>query len=255
MAQPLLTPTYDEESIVNAGIYSAVSGSVSALTRLDAITNNLANGSTPGFKAERLVQRAAQVGTAPSTTEVPTPITRGTLETDFSQGPIQVTENPLDVALAGNGFLVVDGPRGERLTRRGNLAIDAEGFLATSDGWRVQGENGDLHVGDGKLAIAPDGTVRAGDLTAGKIRIVSVPDPSHLVREGGTTFAAGTQAPVDAEPGGVEVRQGALEGANVSPVENLVALVDTMRGFEAYMRAAEQIDQATGHAITEVGHV
>jgi flagellar basal body rod protein FlgG len=177
------------------------------------------------------------------------------LETDFSQGPIQPTDNPLDVALAGNGFLVVDGPRGERLTRRGNLAVDPEGFLTTSDGWRVQGDSGDLHVGDGTLVIGSDGTVRSGDLTVGKLRVVTVADPSHLVREGGTTFAAGTQSPVDVAPGAVDVRQGVLEGANVSPVENLVALVDTMRGFEAYMRAAERLDQATGRAISDVGHV
>ena len=140
---------------MNAGLYSAVSGGVSALTRLDAITNNLANASTPGFKAERVVQRAEQVGTAPpSATTVATPITRGTLETDFSQGSLETTGNPLDVALSGPGFLVVDGPQGERLTRRGNLALDTEGFLTTSDGARVQGDNGDIHVGPGAVAMS-----------------------------------------------------------------------------------------------------
>ncbi len=244
---------------MNAGIYSAVSGSVTALTRLDAITNNLANASTPGFKAERLVQRAVAVGTVPTATAVPTPIARAVLETDFSQGPIEPTENPLDIALDGKGFLVVDGPRGERLTRRGNLEIDSEGFLATKDGWRVQGENGDLRVGGGigggPLVISPDGTVRAGDLTAGKLRIVTVADPSKLVREGGTTFAAGALPLVDAAPGDVTVRQGAVEGANASPIESLVALIETMRGYEAYMRAAERLDQVSGRAVSDVGRV
>jgi flagellar basal-body rod protein FlgF len=241
---------------VNAGIYSAISGSVSALTRLDAITNNLANASTPGFKAERLVQRAERVGTAPpSTTTVPTPITRGTLETDFSQGPIETTGNPLDVAISGPGFLVVDGPQGERLTRRGNLALDTEGFLTTSDGARVQGDSGDLRLGAGPVTIGSDGSVRAGDLTVGKLRLVTVADPSALVREGGTTFAAGGQAITDADVSSVQVLQGSLEGANLSPVENLVALVDTMRGFEAYMQAAQRLDQATGKAISDVGKV
>lgn len=240
---------------MNAGLYSAVSGSVSAQTRLDAITNNLANSSTPGFKAERLVQRAEPVGTAVSGTAVPTPITRGRLETDFSQGPIATTGNPLDVALSGAGFLVVDGERGERLTRRGNFAIDADGFLATSDGLRVQGENGDLNVGRGRVAITPDGGVRAGDVSVGKLRVVKVADPAALIREGGTMFALGKQQPVELAPGEVEVMQGALEGANLSPVENLVALIDTMRGFEAYMRAAERLDQVTGRAISDVGRV
>ncbi len=241
---------------MNAGIYSAVSGGVSALTRLDAITNNLANASTPGFKAERLVQRAVPVGTAPpSDTAVPTPITKGTLETDFTQGPIESTGNPLDIALSGPGFLVVDGPQGERLSRRGNLALDTEGFLTTSDGARIQGDGGDLHLGNGPIAIGADGTLRAGDLTVGKLRLVTVADPSALVREGGTTFAAGGQALTDADAGGVYVLQGSLEGANLSPVENLVALIDTMRGFEAYMQAAQRLDQATGKAISDVGKV
>jgi flagellar basal body rod protein FlgG len=242
---------------VNAGLYSAVSGSVAAQTRLDAITNNLANASTPGFKAERLVQRAEPVGTAPpSATTVPTPVTSAVLETDFSQGSLTTTGNPLDVALSGDGFLVVDGPHGERLTRRGNLAIDADGFLATSDGLRVQGENGDLNVGrGGPISITPDGGVRTGDLSVGKLRVVEVPQPAALVREGGTMFALGSQKPVAVAPGDVAVIQGALESANLSPVENLVALIDTMRGFEAYMRAAERLDQVTGRAVTDVGRV
>jgi flagellar basal-body rod protein FlgG len=255
MAQALLPRRRREDLSVNAGLYSAVSGSVLAQTRLDAITNNLANASTPGFKAERLVQRAEQVGTAPSAPAVSTPVTRGHLETDFSQGPIAPTGNPLDVALSGDGFLVVDGAHGERLTRRGNFAVDGDGFLTTSDGLRVQGENGDLNVGRGPVAITPDGGVRAGNAAVGKLRVVKVTDPAALVREGGTMFAPGTQRPVAVAPGEVEVVQGSLEGATLSPVENLVALIDTMRGFEAYMRAAERLDQVTGRAISDVGRV
>jgi len=244
---------------MNAGMFSAVSGSVMALTRLDAITNNLANASTPGFKAERVTQQAAAVGTAPDPTAVDTPIAHVVVETDFSQGPIEPTGEPLDVALDGKGFLVVDGPRGERLTRRGNFMIDGDGFLATKDGWRVQGENGDLHVGGGAstgpVVIAADGTVHSGDLTAGKLRVVTVADPSKLVREGGTVFAAGSLPLTAAASGDVTVRQGALEAANAAPIESLVRLIETMRGYEAYMRAAERLDQVTGRAVGDVGHV
>ena len=241
---------------MNAGIYSAVSGSLSAMTRLDAIANNIANASTPGFKAERYVQHAARAGSElASPTAVTTPITRGHVETDFSQGEIQTTGNPLDVALAGPGFLVVDGPHGERLTRRGNLAIDTEGFLATTDGLRVQGDGGDLAIGKGPVIITADGTVRVNDAAVGKLRIVNVQDPRALIREGGTAFALGKQAPVDVAPEQVRVTQGALEGANLSPVESLVALVDTMRGFEAYMHAADRLDQVSAKAISDVGHV
>ena len=241
---------------MNAGIYSAVSGSISALARLDAISNNVANASTPGFKAERFVQRAARAGSpAPPPTTVATPITRGHLETDFSQGAIESTGNPLDVALDGTGFMVVAGDRGERLTRRGNFQIDAEGFLATSDGMRVQGENGDLQVGAGPVAIAPNGTVQRDGAVVGKLKLVTVKEPAHLVREGGSLFGKGNEALIDVTPDQVRVVQSALEGANVSPVESLVAMVEAMRGFEAYMHAAERLDQVTAKAISDVGRV
>ena len=86
---------------MDAGIFSAVSGSLAAQTRLDALANNLANASTAGFKAERVLQRAERAGEiAPPPTAVPTPVTREHVETDFSQGPINQSGNPLDVALA-----------------------------------------------------------------------------------------------------------------------------------------------------------
>src|SRR6185369_15646809 len=108
---------------MDAGIFSAVSGSLAAQTRLDALANNLANANTVGFKAERVLQRAEKAGEiAPPPTAVPTPVTREHVETDFTQGSVVRTGNPLDVALAGEGFLVVKTERGERLTRSGNFS-------------------------------------------------------------------------------------------------------------------------------------
>jgi flagellar basal-body rod protein FlgF len=241
---------------MNAGIFSAVSGSLAAQTRLDALANNLANANTTGFKAERVLQRAERAGSvAPPPTAVSTPITRERVTTDFAQGPISASGNPLDVALTGDGFFVVTSDRGERLTRSGNFALDAEGYLATNDGARVQGTDGDIKIPEGTLVIGTDGSVQAGEERVGNLRIVTVADPSQLVRETGTRFAAGTQAVADAAPGSVRVLQGSVEGANLAPVEGLVALIETVRGFETYMRAAERLDQVTARAISDVGRV
>jgi flagellar basal-body rod protein FlgF len=236
-------------------MYAAVSGSLAAQQRLDVIANNLANASTPGFKAELLVQRADEIGTRTGNVNAtPTAITRGTLQTNFANGPIERTGNPLDVALSGSGFLVVDGPHGERLTRRGNLAIDGDGVLTTSDGLRVQGQGGgELRVGGGPVTIDDKGVVKVGDAAIGALRVVDVNDPQTLLRESGTTFAPGREAPHELDPGATQVVQSALEGANLSPVQSLVALIDTMRGFEAYLHAADRLDQMTAHAITDVG--
>jgi len=241
---------------MDAGIFSAVSGSMAAQTRLDALANNLANANTPGFKAERVLQRAEKAGEiAPPPTSVPTPVTREFVQTDFAQGPVSQSGNPLDVALAGEGFFVVKTERGERLTRSGNFTIDAEGYLATSDGSRVQGTSGDISIPESPVVIASDGTVRAGEQRVGQLRVVTVEKVDGLLRENGTRFAPGAQVPADAPAGSVRIIQGAIEGANLSPVEGLVALIETVRGFETYMRAAERLDQVTAKAIAEVGRV
>ncbi len=241
---------------MDAGIFSAVSGSMAAQTRLDALANNLANANTAGFKAERVLQRAEKAGEiAPPPTAVPTPVTREFVQTDFAQGPVNQSGNPLDVALAGEGFFVVKTDRGERLTRSGNFTIDAEGYLATSDGSRVQGTSGDISIPESPVVIASDGSVRAGEQRVGQIRVVTVEKVDGLLRENGTRFAPGAQVPADAPVGSVRIIQGAVEGANLSPVEGLVSLIETVRGFETYMRAAERLDQVTAKAIAEVGRV
>lgn len=239
---------------MDAGIYSAMSGSTAAQTRLDALANNLANASTAGFKAERVLQRAERAGdVAPALNSVPTPITRERVVTDFSQGPVNSSGNPLDVALAGDGFFVVRTPLGDRLTRSGNFTVDAGGYLAAADGSRIQGTSGDITIPTGTVAIGADGSVRVGDQRVGQLRVVTVEDPTQLVRESGTRFAAGDQALNDVAPTKLHVVQGAVEGANLAPVAGLVALIETVRGFETYMRAAERLDQVTQKAINEVG--
>jgi flagellar basal-body rod protein FlgF len=239
---------------MDAGIFSAVSGSLVAQTRLDALANNLANSNTVGFKAERVLQRAEKAGEiVPPPTAVPTPVTREQVQTDFSQGSVTRTGNPLDVAIAGDGFFVVRSERGERLTRSGDFSIDSGGYLALNDGSRVQGTSGDISIPKSPVVIGTDGSVRAGEQRVGQLRVVTVEDPTQLVRESGTRFAAGSQVPADVAPGSVQIIQGATEGANLAPVEGLVSLIETVRGFETYMRAAERLDQVTSKAINEVG--
>jgi flagellar basal body rod protein FlgG len=103
--------------------------------------------------------------------------------------------------------------------------------------------------------IGADGSVRAGEQKVGQLRIVTVEDPTRLIRESGTQFAAGDQATTDVPVGKVQLIQGAVEGANLAPVEGLVSMIETVRGFETYMRAAERLDQITGKAISDIGRV
>lgn len=245
---------------MNHAAFSAVSGSLSALDRLDALTNNLANASTPGFKAQLLVQRSAHGKANQAPGRVATPFNHAELQTDFSQGPIERDGATYHLALSGKGFFVVDaGAGGQLLTRRGSFTLDQQGFLVNGEGQRVQGDGGDIQLGDaaqnGPIEIGNDGTIQQGLNRLGKVRVVDVADPQQLDRAAGSAFTAGAQAVGNAADGTYSVLQGALEGTNASPVTNLVALIETMRGFETYMTATQRLDQVNEKSIGDVGRV
>lgn len=245
---------------MNHAVYSAVSGSLSALDRLDALTNNLANASTPGFKAQLLVQRSAHGKSNQAPGRVATPFNHAELQTDFSQGPIERDGATYHLAVSGKGFFVVDaGAGGQLLTRRGSFTLDQQGFLVNAENQRVQGDGGDIQLGDaaqqGPIEVGNDGTIKQGLNNLGKVRVVTVADPQQLERASGSAFSPNGQTVTDAPDGTYDVQQGALEGTNASPVTNLVALIETMRGFETYMTATQRLDQVNDKLITDVARV
>lgn len=235
---------------MNSGIYSAVSASMTALDRLDVLTNNLANANTVGFKAQLTLQRGELLrGHDPRRALV----TKGEVVTDFSQGTIEKTGHPYHLALRGDGYFLIDTPAGERLTRRGTFDVDSEGFLVSAEGARVQGPDGDINLGPLRpdaIAIGADGRIRAGQEELGRIRVVEA-DPDRLVRDAGASFYAPPDAIVDATH--TRIQQGSLERSNVSAIEELVGLIETMRAFEAYTKASQQHDTVTQRAVTDVG--
>lgn len=238
---------------MNQAMLSAVSGAQAALRRLDTITANLANSTTTGFKSLLHLQqgrRASEFGAAmPS-------LTGDSVKTDFSQGRLETTGDPFHLALAGEGFFVVATPQGERLTRRGAFELDAEGQLVTGEGYRVQGDGGDIGLADaiaigGQVSVGPDGTIQVGEDELGRVRVATVADLDALQREPGGLFRA-AGALQDAEASTYDVHQGRLEAANFSAVENLALLIETMRAFEAYMTSLGKIDGVRQQAIREV---
>lgn len=246
---------------MNFAMISAVSGGLSALQKLDAITTNLANVSTVGFKGILHTQVADHANRVQELSgDVRTPINRSRLVGDHSQGPIDRTGNPLHVALDGEGFFLVETPQGERLTRRGTFGLDDEGYLVTAEGHRVQGENGDLELGAAgrrgeAVQIGADGSVQVGQNPVGKLRVVDGGDPSAMHREAGGLYRAASEDLVPVEQQAFTIHQGATEGSNVSAVEELVAMIETMRGFEAYMNAMDRMDSINERSIRDVGRI
>jgi flagellar basal-body rod protein FlgF len=141
---------------------------LSYYTRLQEMTaNNLANASTEGFKADRMTAHAGTDG-------VPVPAS----SVDFSQGSLRDTGRPLDIGLTGNGFLVVQTPQGERLTRGGSLQLNGEGTITDRSGNPVLGDGGPIHAVGRDIEIAGDGTVSVDGTKTGKLRLADVANPA-----------------------------------------------------------------------------
>lgn len=251
---------------MNRTIYTVASGGMASLARLEAVSQNLANANTTGYKAGRLVfqvrpltreEDVSGISLDPILGRTAAQVGEVATVRDFAQGAVRSSGNPLDVAISGEGFFTVSTPRGERYTRQGSFALDGEGYLVTQHGERVQGDGGDIRVGEGDIAIGDDGSITADGLSVGRIKVVSFGTPNPpLVPEGAALFAplrGANATPVDAAS--VHLQPGAIEASNVDAVASMVELVEVSRGFESYMRAMQRLDEVAQRSINEVGKV
>ncbi|MCW5893735.1 MAG: flagellar hook-basal body protein [bacterium] len=251
---------------MNRGLYTLASGGLAMERQLDAVANNVANANTPGYKAERFVFESSPLLNGPLPPvddpvllELIPQVVESLQRRDFSPGPITTTGNPLDVAIGNpTAFFAVSTPRGERYTRQGTFALDAEGFLVAGNGQRVQGEGGDIRIDqrEGALDIADDGTLWVDQVRIDRLRLVDFGPSPRLVPEGAETFAPvpgvfGSELQAEA----VSLTQGALERSNVDPVKGVTQLVEIARGYESYMRAITRLDEIARRTIDEVGRV
>ncbi|MBI5178051.1 MAG: flagellar basal-body rod protein FlgF [Nitrospinae bacterium] len=254
---------------MDKGIYVTTSGSLAQERMMDIITNNLANMNTHGYKADRLLFSSYMQKSLNQPVNPPTPeeikkgfFTKGGDETaymmgsqtytDFSQGALQATSSPFDIALDGDGFIAVQTPEGERYTRGGNFKVSAEGELVTSDGYPVLDEgNATINIGADNFAIQEDGSVvaNAKDVLA-KIKVVNFPDKGVLQKTGRGLYQTNDAAL--AEPSTALVKQGYLEGSNINPVVEMTRMITAMRTYEAFQKSIHSHDDMTQRLINDV---
>lgn len=241
---------------MSSGIWVAASGASSQMRALDATANNLANATTPGFKADRTLFQEHLVRAALSGQSRDAMRYGGVsgIRADLSAGPLKVTQRPLDVAVEGDGYFVVRTPEGDRYTRAGAFHLDAAGTLATPQGYPVLSAAGQpLQVGqdDGQIGIGEDGVVRAGDEEYGSLRVVRFPNPAALEKQGDQTFRA-LPAAGAAQVVPTTLQSGALELPNVSVVKGMTDLVSASRAFETLQRAVEVFSDLERRAATDI---
>jgi flagellar basal-body rod protein FlgF/flagellar basal-body rod protein FlgG len=228
---------------MGSGKYSALSGAIAREQAIANLSNNLANISTSGYKKsnisfESVLKEETQLNAAKGKNYSRV----GKNYTDFSPGAIRTTENPLDVAVHGEGFLKVEGPKGILYTRRGDLAINAEGLLTTTNGLPVLDDgNGRINIPDtdtSKVAIGDDGTLyilgpQGARSEVARLAVVDIADKQKLRRESDTTLSL-EQGALETLSENSRIIQGALELSNVDMAEGMAKMIDNYRTFETY---------------------
>ena len=229
------------------GMYSAAAGMAAQQQRLDALSNDLANVNTTGYKRVRvafrdLVYTQAGPGARPGVSEgsgaAATSVGRGS-----AQGALKRTDRPLDIALNGPGFLAVRRPDGtQALTRDGNLRLDAQNRLVTNDGL-FTGVTLPGGTPEDQVRIGTDGTVRVGERRVGGLDLVTVRSADGLAANGDNSFSVTAASGPATAIGTVALEQGALEASNVDMGEAMAEMMEAQRSFELASKVIQMQDQ------------
>jgi flagellar basal-body rod protein FlgF len=235
--------------------------------QLDAIANNIANVNTSGFKAdntlfeEYLNTPAHEDNFVASDRRVSFVQDRGTYR-DMSQGAVDQTKNPLDIAIDGSAFLTVQTAAGERYTRDGNLHINAQGQLVTVAGNPVLGASGPIvfQPTDHDVNITPDGSISVvegsgrADSIRGTLRLVNFTDAQKMLKEGLNLYSAGTAGAPQADTKSV-VRQGYIEKSNVNAVGEMSRMMEVNRAYTSIATLMQQQSELQKTAIQQLADV
>ncbi len=241
-------------------IWPVLSGAWLQERRIEALTNNLANTNTKAFKRDRVffeslspISRDIKRGDKTSIQATPTFSIFSQVKTDFSQGAMRVTDEPLDIAVDGDGFFAVQTPQGVRYTRNGNFTLDAQGQIVTQNGFAVLGDGGAIILPPGKVNITNNGKVFVDKEEVATLSTFEFADRGTLKKVGDSLFEAveGTATPSTE----IRVRQGMLEQSNVNPVEDMVAMIGAMRSYEWSQKAIHTVSEIAGKSANEVGRL
>ncbi|MEQ1769467.1 MAG: flagellar basal-body rod protein FlgF [Devosia sp.] len=225
--------------------------------QMDVIANNLANINTTGFKSESLLfeDYLSPTGEDESFTASRDQDLHFTQDWstihDLAAGPIEQTGNTLDVALQGNGFLVVQTPAGERYTRAGSLQVDPSGTLVDVNGNPVLTDAGPMtfSLTETDISIGANGAIATNEGPKGSLRLVEFPDARALARTGDNLFS-GTGAVAAT---GTRVVQGSIERSNVSGVTEIAGMIRVQRAYASIASMMQRQDEVLRGAIQRLG--
>jgi flagellar basal-body rod protein FlgF len=230
---------------VDSGYYAACTGLAAQAQALEIVAHNLANLGTAGYRGEQATFHSLLAGGGGATLNPLNAAVNnfGVLSgsrIDYSSGSLTATGNPLDVAVAGPGFIPVQSPGGVVYTRNGSLHTTPNGQLVTAQGDAVLGLQGPITLPNGAVAVSADGTISVDGNVVDQLRLVEFSPDTNLQPLGNSLYSApqGSALP----PASSSFRQGMLESSNVSPVESVVELITVQRNAEMMQRAITLFD-------------
>lgn len=244
------------------GIYTAATGMLANQTALEAISQNLANADTTGYKqdipqfqsfSDTLLHRLSGDSAQVPVGGLGKGVTVESLATDFSAGSLQRTGNPLDLALTGNAALVVKTAQGLRITRDGAFTRNAKGLLVQTDGGDpvldVKGQPIAIPIKSKDITIGADGVVTADGRQIAQLRLANISRAAGAAKIGDNQF---TESALGKPSAGSSVQQGFLESSNVSVVKEMVAMISVNRAYETNSKMLQAEDAATNKAVNDV---
>ncbi|MBL4758803.1 MAG: flagellar basal-body rod protein FlgF [Rhizobiales bacterium] len=233
-----------------------LSRQVTLTRKLDIIANNLANSRTAGYKAENpifeeFLMPTAAINDLTGLDRHLSYVIDSGLARDFTNGPIEMTGNDFDVAISGNGWLVVETPAGERYTRNGELTLNSDGELVTNQGLRVLGDAGPILFSPDEtdIVISGDGAISSSEGLKGSLRVVEFENQGSMQKEGDSLYSTDA-APRDAQ--NFTITQGAIERSNVRAVVETARMIEVTRAYVSNAKMLEQLSEARRNAIRQL---
>jgi flagellar basal-body rod protein FlgF len=244
---------------MDSGYYAACAGLAAQTDALELVAHNLANLSTVGYRGEQatfhsLLAGGAIVSANPLNAAVNDYGVLGGSRLDLNAGSMVSTGNPLDLAVAGPGFFVVQSPQGLVYTRNGGFHVAPTGQIVTAQGDAVMGQQGPIILPSGNVAVSQDGTVSVDGTVVDQLRMAEFSPNTSLAALGNALYGAPKGSAL--VPASSSIRQGMLENSNVSPVEGAVQLIMVQRNAEMMQRALSIFDSEFNQtAVTELPKV
>lgn len=232
------------------GLFVSARSLHSGNQHIGVVANNLANINTSGFKREEQFSELLSAEGELIVRQV----------TDFKQGELTHTGNPLDLAINGDGFFAVETKKGKMLSRDGRFNISQDGFLVNINGDKVLGKDGEISFGENifqqkqNIAVSKNGEIKVGETIVDEIMIVKVDDTKMLDKSGENYFKYAQSEFDEMEEKEFEISQGFLESANVNPVEEMQSMIKLNKDYQSSYKIVNSLDESLEKA-NQIGKV